>query len=289
MKSQLSNGSKYGGAYKLTLAANPWLVLLGLVVTIIGTVSSFVFYYKGKRKKSLSYMVNTFNLVTDTLNKVKGISVTYDGKLVTNLSVTKFIIWNSGTETINGDDVPKKNRLRIDALDGVEILDHKVLHIGNDSNDITLKPAELVDYDDGTKSIDINFEYIDPYEDVVIQLYHTGTLSNQLTLNGKVKGITRGFTQIYEYGDRGMLGPMPNVVLAPKFSDRITYAIVGVLPSLLGGYLVFKFSSFGQPELVNFSILALFIFLTTTVYGIYYLRMAIKRVPKGFRLMFKDN
>lgn len=67
--------------------------------------------------------------------------------------------------------------------DGFSIIDAKVIYESNPSNDFHIELSE------DAKSIQINFDYIDYEDGIVIQLYHTGNSNEDLSFTGKIKTV----------------------------------------------------------------------------------------------------
>lgn len=268
------------------LNKHAWVVFSGWLLAVLGVVLSIVFYYRGKRVKKLSFMIKTFNLINNRLKKVEDIGVTYKGAKVENLSVSKFGIWNDGNETINGEDIAKNNRLRIETLEGIQILGYEISLLSNESNGIKLDPDYDIDY--AISSIDVSFDYLDPNEAVVVQIYHTGIGSEQLTLSGAVRGI-KNLNQVYDYGEQVVAGTTSNLAfVAPDFMSIVMYICLVALPF---AYLIpIRFMWVNHPEdVVGNSMYTLFFVIGTTLYQIGVVRIFLRRIPKGFRKTFQDS
>jgi hypothetical protein len=163
------------------LIQNPWnLIFVGLAV--LGFFLSVVFYRRSQKEKRLTYDIRTLRLIEDNVSAIEAVEIRYEGQRVQNLSLSEITIWNKGTETINNEDVAPKDPIEI-VMKGVKLLRAELIHTKNPVNNFNIVP----DLTNG--EILVTFDYFDPEEGAVIQIYHTGTTDDDLMLKGTVKGI----------------------------------------------------------------------------------------------------
>ena len=131
------------------------------------------------------------------VKKIKGLSIQFSGKQIKTLTITRITFWNNGTETINHNDFPTNDPFSINIQNGYEILDASIMKSNNISNDVKINLS-----DDGYK-IDVDFEYLDPKDKFIIQIFHTGTEDSS---DFKIFGSIKGFGKIYkgEVNDGGL-------------------------------------------------------------------------------------
>ena len=122
--------------------------------------------------------VNSF-MHTPQLDNLR---VFYQGVNIENLTISKILFWNDGTETIDREDIETVNHLRILSSNGVELLDAKVLTTNNQSCQFTVNLSS-----DKTSAL-LSFDYLDKKQGAVIQIVHTGTSSKDLNVTGDIKG-----------------------------------------------------------------------------------------------------
>ncbi|MFT3911426.1 MAG: hypothetical protein QM737_18530 [Ferruginibacter sp.] len=158
---------------------NQWLNLIFLVLAILSIILSFYLFIKSKKKKRPQYSKRSINVISDKIQSVGDIKISYQGKNVNNLTVTKIVIFNSGNETINNDDQAASDKLRIIASDGVELLGTEVLFMSSSANNINFTINDNV--------VDLQFDYLDPNQGFIIKIIHSGKNSSALDVKGTFK------------------------------------------------------------------------------------------------------
>lgn len=260
------------------LAINPIFIVFCSLIGLFSFVLSIIFYFKSKRVKKLSYIVRNFNVIDDSVSKIEDLGVTYKGMEVKSLSVSKFGIWNEGNETINGTDLVKNDRLRIAVTKGVEILDWKVISHTKLANDIIIEGIP------DSENIAIEFEYLDPNDGILLQVYHTGINKTDIYLDGSIKGITKFVNHIdYNWNDRNGL------IFAPK-PLTLTEFIKNFLPF---SYLIFTIYTYSLiVDKINTTINIVLIpalIIATLGSGFFILHSLFIKKPKGFRLRVQEE
>lgn len=159
--------------------------VFSLIIGVLGIIVAVITYRLSRRTKKLSWAIRTTTLIEGYGERLSKLSVLYDEKRVENLSISRLCIWNSGTETINCQDIAKANPLKIIPRSGEKILDVKILSTNNPSSLFTALLAV-----DGSHSF-ITFDYLNKDQGAILQLVHTGTSSNDLLLLGDIKGANQ--------------------------------------------------------------------------------------------------
>jgi len=153
--------------------------IIGLIGILVG-ILSLVFVFVFRPRKSAKYVLRGNSLVSKLTHKIEGLSVHFDGKNIESLVATKFVFWNTGNTTLHGNDFPENDKLSISANENIKIISISCLKdYMNSSNNI----SAILSSD--TK-VDISFEYLDKKEGVALELFHTGSSSNDLLLNGTI-------------------------------------------------------------------------------------------------------
>lgn len=162
---------------------NQWLNLIFLLLAILSIVVSYLLYLKSKKTKKPTYLIKSFNLVKDQISKIEQVKILYEEEIIKNLTVTKISFWNKGKETINRIDIAPKDKIRVDITKGHRILNANIVYQKKLANNFT------IDLNKSQKCLKIDFDYFHFNEGVIIELYHTGTSSEELELNGTIKGV----------------------------------------------------------------------------------------------------
>lgn len=165
------------------LNENHWLNLIFLILAILSIIISIYLYFKSKRRKIPIYLIKTFNLIRDRVNKIQEVKIIYSDKPIKNLSITKIAFWNRGNEVINKSDIAPKEPIRIVVGEEYEILNANIIFIKNEANNfsITVTPDK--------KSVLIDFDYIFTTEGVSLEIYHTGVSGKDIKFKGSLKDV----------------------------------------------------------------------------------------------------
>lgn len=175
--------------YKMVIAVdlfNPTLDIpniIGLIIGIVGILLSVYFYRKSKKTKEPTYRKRSTTLIRSAVSGIDSLEVYYDKHKLTALTITKFAFWNSGRETISGDDVSSVDPLRLEIQDGYEILSCDTIVQAKDANNFLARVA------DDKKSVLLSFDFIDFEEGAVLRIRHTGSSSEDLSIKGSIKGV----------------------------------------------------------------------------------------------------
>jgi len=111
------------------------------------------------------------------------LTVTYNGEEITTFTVTKFIIWNRGTEPVRDRDVVKSTPLKLKLSEG-RLLEASVVKVSSVSNGFSITKAD-------NTALDIHFDYIDPNEGMVVEVRHTAPTGEAIDVIGKVVGVPK--------------------------------------------------------------------------------------------------
>jgi hypothetical protein len=228
-----------------SLIQNPWIIFISLFLAPVGVILAILFYFKSKRKKSIKFCQKNDLLIRDFIQKVDGLNIEYLGNKIKTLSIAKIAIWNDGTETINGYDIPKHDNFFISIDNNHDILDVSIIQTTNKSNDIKVKLSE------DKKEINIDFEYLDKKDGFVLQLFHTGIDIENINLNGSIKGfgkIIKGKSQLKPTLHKiikELLPPFSGLIvliIASLFSFNINSTLIIIFMLLL--YILFAYITY---------------------------------------------
>lgn len=137
-------------------------------LTAISFLLAIVFYLKSRKDKILKYDIRSFNVIKNSINDYKLLTVEYDGHKIENLSITKIAVWNSGKESIRNTDIPKSSPISFIVDEGI-VLNSNIIAQNNHANMFSCEIS------DDKHSVNINFEFIDYDNAAIIELLHTGT------------------------------------------------------------------------------------------------------------------
>lgn len=108
------------------------------------------------------------------------LGLSYDGKAVNDLTITKYAIWNSGNEVLNWDDIVVASPLQISCNNNSLILDAQILVQSDETNMFKIIEKK----DNGVK---ISFDYMNVNDGIIIQILHTEEVAD-LNVECRIKG-----------------------------------------------------------------------------------------------------
>lgn len=159
-------------------------VIITIVLSVIAILLSFIFFQKGKQKFSINhYTESTLLIDKKNTEKPDDVEIYFSKKPVDKLYKTLIYIWNSGNQTIRKNDLNTIDKFRIDIENDSEILSIKI--VKTTRNVINFSLNNLIN----SQIHEIVFDYLDPNDGVVVEIFHNGSL-NDLKLKGTIVGIS---------------------------------------------------------------------------------------------------
>ncbi len=165
-----------------------WLKLNWL--TILFGITSFIegiwIYIISTRKKSVSYFNKHYQIIGENIKKFDKLVITYDGVELTSFAITTLSFWNSGTETLRNNDLPKVSPLSITINKDNSFLEGPIIiKQSNVANNISLNMSA------DKKLVLINFDFIDKNDGFIVKLYHTGISKDSIFVSGNIIGVKK--------------------------------------------------------------------------------------------------
>lgn len=159
--------------------------LLGIVLGIVG-----IFSYKiSKSAAKPAYQKTALRLLgREEDNLPEDVTVTYKGLEVQRLTKTTLVVWNNGTEVLDGDAIVERDPLRLEFEEGTNILSYKILKSNRETNEFTVRKCE-----DKENRLIVNFLYLDPNDGVTIEILHDSKARYP-----KFKGTIKGHPKCFE-------------------------------------------------------------------------------------------
>lgn len=248
---------------------NPWLNAISILLALVGLVLTVYYALKGKKEKVPRYSSSTYNLFSETHSTINDLDIKYKGQTLNELNITKFGFWNAGKETIDGSDIAPSSPLFIVPNDG-QILKVDLIHQLNSSNNFKVSLNENL--------IQINFDYIDQNEGVVIQIFHEQECKFSLT--GDLKGVK----EIKSINPRnpvvGVFKPIKKLKLdlRSSYNRRIKIFFFLIFPLTPVIIDPFKYIEFGSIDKVLTTIFYSFTILLYWMFAYYYYK---RKIPVG--------
>jgi len=162
-------------------SSHSWFEWANSAVGVIGVLVGLVTYLLTRRFKRVSAFVDSSSIIERSTKTPPQLRIFYGDAQIHNLRVTKILIKNTGTDSIRYDDLPEKNRFIIRPENDTRILDAVISNSSSDSCN-----CRLTRNHDG--SYGLKFDYLDPQDNVSIQITHTGEHTTGLNIEGRVIG-----------------------------------------------------------------------------------------------------
>lgn len=262
---------------------NPWLNVLFILLTFTSIFLSFWFYFKSKKSKRPNYTLRTFNLIKEKINKIDSVEIQYHNSKIDNLSITKIALWNNGKETISSSDVAQNDPFLINITEGFTILDCDILFEKNPANGFSINKIN-------PNQIEIKFDYFDFNEGIIVQLFHTSTDDEEISVKGSFKG-TRTIER--NSSSQKILPKLfykflkNNSSIKPRLMKRILGVTTFLVP-LLTMFLIFLIPE--QEKKIEPTLLEKIFMASIVALPYWWLsyRTLKRRIPKGFEI-FEDE
>ena len=156
-----------------------FITVIGFIITLV----AFRIQLKERKRMQLSYSVNSNILINDEISSIDGVDVLYQNKQVNTIVVSNIRIWNSGNNYIDQDSLYEDNNLTIEIPENESIMSAVILDKSDDSCDFNIEISP-----DSTNRVNVSFYCIEPTQYVLINVYHTNTEENPISLKGRIKG-----------------------------------------------------------------------------------------------------
>lgn len=160
--------------------------LFWCIIGIIGgaffsLLISLFFYLIGLKRKCISYYIKTFCIISDKVNQITDLEITYHDNKLEDLYSSTIIIKNTGNSIIEYQDFIISDTPSL-CTDGEFIINDT---FNSDSTILNEKNNLKIIYknDININQLNLNFDYIAKKEKIVLSFFHTGNIY----FNGKLK------------------------------------------------------------------------------------------------------
>lgn len=192
-------------------------ILFGIVGNIIGLISvivSIVTYFIGKKRVSLKYDVISTKLIANETSDIPGLDITFNGEVVSNLTMTKVKIYNHGNCVISPSDFSVSDPLRLATTGSLFASQMDNISAYKEHIAPTLSCTQ-------SKAI-ICFHVLAPKESIIITVLHSGEIS----VLGELKtGLLQKYYATFEKIATKIIGVLNK--------DFLTSVIAGVISSVI--------------------------------------------------------
>ena len=187
--------------------------ILSWVVSIIGIVSSFYFYFESIKEMVPTFIVDPIKptLIDTELLKDKPIKI-FDpsGKeIFERVTVITFYFFNQGDQSIRREDILEPLKLKI--TKGTKILDYRILKTSRPVTELAFGR-----YDSIKGSIGFDFRILELNDGFTGQLICSSNADVNIEIEGIIEGVNE-FNRTYENRGNWLIGLVSGVVMLVLF------------------------------------------------------------------------
>jgi len=210
---------------------------VGSLIGVIGIALGIMGIFSYRISKSIakpSYQKSSLRLIgREEDNLPSEVTVTYKGKVVERLTKTTLILWNNGSESLDGKNIVAADPLTLKFDEQDNILSYNIIKRTKDVNGFSIEKNE-----NSPRELFLSFDYLDPDDGVVIELLHDSA-NKYPELTGTIKGLPNGFVdhgRVMEKRSikgKGVLGLLLNnhkFIFAVAIAIGLAFTIFGLLP-----------------------------------------------------------
>lgn len=206
--------------------------LIGVIGIIFGVIGMFSYKFSRSMAKP-SYQKSSLRLLgRKEDNLPDDVSVFFKGDEVERLTKTTIVIWNNGTEVLNGENIVQSDLLRFSFPVGSNILSFNIIKNTRDTNNFSLSKGK-----DRNNELLMNFSYLDPKDGATIEILHD---SEELypEIKGTIKGLPKGVEDLGRvYSNKATKVKMPLGLALPNVKLFLWIAMILGLSVLVLGLL----------------------------------------------------
>ena len=166
--------------------AEPFKILFNITVYLVGFLGFYLYFFSVDFRR-FSYYKKTLkiiNLEDCYIRNIDSLYMTCNEERISNATITRIALWNSGTEDIYEKSIVKERPLVLGVKrgSGARILDCSVYYCTDEYN--KFKPEKHLDEDE---KYTFSFEYIEKRGGVILEVIHTGG-TDDLYMDCFIKG-----------------------------------------------------------------------------------------------------
>ncbi len=167
-------------------ADHNWLGLAELLIGVVGMILATIFYFRSKQRTQISYIIERTQLLGQSTGILPDeVSIAYRNKPITNLVKANVILWNSGNQTVKGENISRD--IMIEVPDTSELLRTSILKYSLEENRFLISQNFQ-----NENQVYVNFHYLEPRQGLNIELLYTGEITIP-NLRGTIIGMPQGF------------------------------------------------------------------------------------------------
>ncbi|MGG4452358.1 hypothetical protein [Brevibacillus porteri] len=204
---------------------------VGALIGILGVLIAIYTYKRTKIGPRLVYQMSSLKIIGKNEITPEEITIYFKGIKVLRIIKTTIIIWNSGTNSIDGKNIVKNDPLRLEFGEDEEIIGASILKRTKEVNDF-----EITNNTEQRNVLILNFEYLDPQDGVSIEILHTD-ISRYPKFKGSIKGMPNG---VINWGRKTDSTEIFTTTLFNTMMPKFTKHFLGIM--IILGALITAFS-----------------------------------------------
>lgn len=159
---------------------------VGAVIGIIGVLWGIYAHLKAHRTARLVAQFSRMTILSPHGDSVpKDVKISFKGEEILQLTKTNVILWNDGSETVDGSKVVEKSPICIVFDKKTRILRFQIVRETRRVNN-----AKLCAIDGEPNKVVVSFEYLDPKDGMNIELLHDSKAVPKIS--GTIRGLPEG-------------------------------------------------------------------------------------------------
>lgn len=162
---------------------------LGIFLGVLGILLTIILFVLSLKYKKPSFYIKSATFDYKPLkNKVKTLEIFYEKKPIEQLTISRILFINKGTEGISKNDIVQNDPIKIKLSSQYKIYESLILY-----NDDQRKSNFDIISDFQNNIVKITFDYLETYQGAIIQIIHNGYEGNIKITGGirNVKNITK--------------------------------------------------------------------------------------------------
>jgi hypothetical protein len=154
---------------------------LSLLLFVIALIVSIIIYRRQQRSMEPTWDIRNTNLFMEFHSRIPGLAVTYHGNPVESLSISKIVLWNAGSVTIDQQELDTAEPLHLYIHEPYRMLSIETLEV---SGKPKIMEMVLEESQDRAKVV---FDFLAPGKGAVFQVVHTGYSALCLYFAGELR------------------------------------------------------------------------------------------------------
>lgn len=162
--------------------SNPTFGIVASIISIVGVVSSFYFYFASQESPELTYVVHPVKTAIVRTGQTSGLSVEFGGQVLTDdITSAQIAFWNAGKRPIRGEDILSPFVIR--TSNGERILEIQIRKTSRDIVGVELDSSRMA-----LGEIEIKWNILEQDDGAILQIVYAGNEAIDLEADAVLVG-----------------------------------------------------------------------------------------------------